>query len=128
MLFTKEVNGRDGTIILEDSQLKSGKLTIVTGDSGSFLLVDGAQPLSLEDVSRAETVHRFIGGIQGLFFGGLGGAGLVSGIMGLSSDRSSRDEAAAWGVILGGMAGGTIGLMYGVINGSRDAYEFRKVK
>lgn len=115
------------TIIFADGRECEAEQIQVGKDSTQFVDVDsgGARRVNTSNILRIERTDRFSGAVEGLFLGALGGGAVGFGLGSLSSDEgewSGFGKAILAG--LGVFAGGSVGLIIGVVRGHHSGYEF----
>lgn len=127
--FNKKMNRIHFTVVMKDGQTFSAYNILLRADSTFFTNGDDSSRVSFltEDIHSFEDTNHFLGGIQGIFIGSLGGFVIFGGTAYLVDRPHSREDirAALFG-IGGGLLGGFGGLLYGAIHGYTDVYELRK--
>jgi len=119
----------NATVRLADGHEFEAREILVGRDSTIFVDTEGGKPRRVftPGILRIERTDRLSGALEGLFFGTLAGGALGFGLGSLSSDEgewSGFGKAILAG--LGIVAGGSAGLITGIIHGHRSTYEFVK--
>jgi len=118
---------RNATVRLADGHEFDAQEILVERDSTLFVDTDAGKPRRVltPGILRIQRTDRFLGVLEGLFFGTLAGGALGFGLASTSSDEGEWSGfGKAISTALGIIAGGTAGLITGVIRGHQSTYEF----
>ncbi|MDP2884773.1 MAG: hypothetical protein Q8P51_07120 [Ignavibacteria bacterium] len=128
--MNKELEGRDVRIELKDGRVISAKKVKISDDSASWLnqRTDEESKASIRQLARIVMKNDFLGSLEGLGFGLLGGGGLgalVGNVLYRGGDRNfGSGLGALMGLVLGAVTGAVVGFNTGLIEGHTYNYEF----